>query len=283
MKRKSLLLCVLLLLPSILFLFAFEVLPALNLLASSFTGKEGGFTLEHYQKVLFSKFYIQSMKNSLVLSLFSSFVGLLIGTLTAYGMFRSGENVRKWITTFISITVNFAGVPLAFAFMVILGSNGIVTILFSRLFGINIYDTGFTLYGSVGLSLAYVYFQIPLATLLMFPAFFAIRKEWEEAALILGAGPAQFWWKIGLPLITPALLGTAGILFANAMGAYATAYALTTGIFNILPLRLSRLIAGEVSYEPQLASAIAIILAFIMIGGLWLNQWMLKRYKGTGA
>ncbi|KGT72698.1 ABC transporter permease [Bradyrhizobium japonicum] len=283
MKRKRLFLLALLLLPAMLFLFAFEVLPALNLLTSSFSGKEGGFTLEHYQKVLFSKFYIQSMQNSLMISSFSTVAGLLIGTLSAYAMFRSGEKVRNWMTTFVSITVNFAGVPLAFAFMVILGSNGVVTILFSQLFGVNIYDAGFTLFGSAGLSLAYVYFQIPLATLLMFPAFFGIRKEWEEAAFILGAGPAQFWWKIGVPMIMPALLGTAGILFANAMGAYATAYALTTGIFNILPLRLSRLIAGEVSYEPQLASAIAIILAIVMIGGLWLNQWMLKRYKGAGA
>ncbi|MFM1652153.1 ABC transporter permease [Brevibacillus sp. B_LB10_24] len=280
MKRKQLWMYAAVMLPALLVLAAFEILPALRLLASSFSGREGGFTLEHYEKALFSKFYLQSLQNSLSLSVFSTLLGLLIGTLAAYAMFRSGKRAHKWMTTFVSITVNFAGVPLAFAFIVIMGSNGMVTILFAKLFGLDLYGAGFTLYGIVGLSLAYVYFQIPLATLLMVPAFYGIKREWEEAAFILGAKPAQFWRRVGIPVIAPALAGTFGILFANAIGAYATAYALTTGIFNILPLRLSRLIAGEVSYEPELASAVAMVLAVIMIAGIWLNRMMLNRYRG---
>lgn len=283
MNKKRFWLMLAALSPFVLFLLAFEIGPALRLVFSSFTGREGGFSLENYDKALFSKFYLQSMQNSLILSLYSAVLGLLLGSLAAYAMFRSGKRARKWMTTFVSITVNFAGVPLAFAFIVILGSNGMVTWLFIKLFGYDIYAHGFDLFGISGLALAYVYFQIPLATLLMFPAFFGIRPEWEEAAKMLGAKPRHFWWKIGLPTIAPAMAGTFGILFANAIGAYATAYALTTGIINLLPLRLSRLISGEVSYEPELASAIAVILAVMMIGCLAINQWMLKRYKGGAS
>jgi ABC-type sugar transport system permease subunit len=48
-------------------------------------------------------------------------------------------------------------------------------------------------------------------------------------------------------VLTPALLGTFVILLANALGAYATVYALTTGNFNVLPIRIAGLVSGDIS------------------------------------
>lgn len=269
------------LLPFAFIALGFEILPTFRLVGGSISAGDG-FSLANYQTIMTSKFYLTSLKNSLILSLVSSVLGVTVGILAAYALNRSRQQLRDAMMTFISICVNFAGVPLAFAFIVILGSSGAITLLVSKL-GINLYDQGFSIYTWTGLSLIYLYFQIPLATLLIYPAFYGIRREWMEAAANLGAGPVQFWRYIGLPTLAPAILGTFSILMANALGAYATAYALTTGIYNILPLRISRLISGEVSYDPGLASAAAVILGLIMVLFLALNQVMLSRFRGTKA
>lgn len=269
------------LVPFVLIVLGFELLPAARLVAGSFSGPDGGLTLKNYKTVLMGPFYIASMRNSLILSLVSTVFGLIAGLLAAYALSRSSNRVRQGLMAFISICVNFAGVPLAFAFIIILGSSGVLNTMLTQWWGINLYDKGFSLYSWTGLSLVYLYFQIPLATLLLYPAFHGIKPEWQEAATNLGASKWQFWWHIGLPVLAPAALGTFSILFANALGAYATAYALTTGIYNILPLRISRLISGEVNYDPWLASSAAVVLGAIMVLCLAFNQMMLKRYRGS--
>ncbi|WP_268605479.1 ABC transporter permease subunit, partial [Escherichia coli] len=87
----------------------------------------------------------------------------------------------------------------------------------------------FNLYSKSGLLVLYTYFPIPLGVLLLYPAFDALRADWRESAALLGAGPWRYWRHIGLPVLAPALMGTFVILLANALGAYATVYALTTG------------------------------------------------------
>ena len=78
--------------------------------------------------------------------------------------------VRPTLMTFSGVASNFAGVPLAFAFLATLGRTGLVTALLVNLFDFNIYRTGFNLLSFWGLALTYMYFQIPLMVLIMAPA-----------------------------------------------------------------------------------------------------------------
>lgn len=271
------------LVPIGLILLGFEVLPALGLVAGSFLDNSGQVTLKHYQTILTNPFYHVSIRNSLGLALTSTVLGLIIGLLGSYALSRSSERVRQGMITFISMCINFAGVPLAFAFVILLGNSGLITTLLTDAFRFNLYDH-FSLYSWFGLGIVYTYFQIPLAILLLYPAFHAIRPEWEEAAAILGARPFRFWWSVGLPVLSPALVSTTSILFANALGAYATAYSISNGIFNILPLRISRLVSGEVNYNPGLASAAAMALALLMVLALVTSQMVARQLrKGAAA
>ncbi|MNN34157.1 Sulfate transport system permease protein CysW [compost metagenome] len=171
------------------------------------------------------------------------------------------------------MTSNFSGVPLAFAFIILLGFNGSFTIMLKQA-GI-IED--FNLYSKTGLIILYTYFQIPLGVLLLYPAFDALREDWRESAALLGANGWQFWRHIGLPVLTPALLGTFVILLANALGAYATVYALTTGNFNVLPIRIAAMVSGDISLDPNLASALAVVLVALMTLVTIVHQLLLKR------
>ena len=84
--------------------------------------------------------------------------------------------------TFSGVASNFAGVPLAFAFLATLGRLGLVTVLLRDWFGFNIYAHGFNLLSFWGLTLTYLYFQIPLMVLILTPALDGLKKEWREAA-----------------------------------------------------------------------------------------------------
>jgi putative spermidine/putrescine transport system permease protein len=160
--------------------------------------------------------------------------------------------------TFSGVASNFAGIPLAFAFLATVGRLGLVTLLF-KAFGVNIYVRGgFDLLSFWGLVLVYLYFQIPLMILIIAPAIHGLRKEWNEAAATLGATQTQFWWWVGLPVLWPNLLGTLSLLFANAFGAVATAYALSTSAFNIVPILLFAQIRGDVLGDRGLGAALAL-------------------------
>lgn len=265
-------LALLCLLPFAMFFIIFQVAPlawvALNSLQS-----ESGWGLANFSKIFASKFYLQALQRSLEISFWSSLFGIVIATLGAYSLRRVDSKLRDFVSAFANMTSNFAGVPLAFAFIILLGFNGALTLLLKQMGLLG----DFSIYSKTGLILVYTYFQIPLGVLLLYPAFDALREDWRESAALLGASHWQFWRHIGLPVLTPALLGTFVILLANALGAYATVYALTTGNFNVLPIRIAGLVAGDISLDPNLASALAMVLVGLMTVVTVVHQWLLKR------
>jgi putative spermidine/putrescine transport system permease protein len=185
--------------------------------------------------------------------------------------------IRPTLMTFSGVASNFAGIPLAFAFLATLGRTGLVTVLFIKYLGLNIYSTGFTILSFWGLTITYLYFQIPLMVLILAPALDGLKKEWREASSILGANSWQYWRYVGLPVLWPAILGTVLLLFANAFGAVATAYGLTGSSLNIVTILLYAQIRGDVLHDPNLGYALA--LGMIVITGLSNGTYIILRTR----
>ena len=265
-------LALLCLLPFAVFFVVFQIAP-LAWVAINSLQNESGWGLDNFSKVFASRFYLQALQRSLEISFWSSLFGIVIATLGAYSLRQVDSRLRDFVSAFANMTSNFSGVPLAFAFIILLGFNGALTLLLKQ---VGLLED-FSIYSKSGLILVYTYFQIPLGVLLLYPAFDALREDWRESAALLGASHWQFWRHIGLPVLTPALLGTFVILLANALGAYATVYALTTGNFNVLPIRIAGLVAGDISLDPNLASALAMVLVGLMTLVTVVHQWLLKR------
>ena len=266
-------LALLCLLPFAVVFIVFQIAPLVWVLIHSVQSEESGWGIANFIKIFSSKFYLQAIQHSLEISFWSSVFGILIAVLGSYSLRKVDSRLRNFVNAFANMTSNFSGVPLAFAFIILLGFNGSITIMLKQA-GI-IED--FNLYSKTGLIILYTYFQIPLGVLLLYPAFDALREDWRESASLLGASSWQFWRHIGLPVLTPALLGTFVILLANALGAYATVYALTTGNFNVLPIRIAAMVSGDISLDPNMASALAVILVGLMTLVTLVHQWLLKR------
>ena len=194
------------LLPFLLFCLAFEVVPILFLIRGSVMDKTTSqLTIQHYL-TLNHPLYLNSFLNSIKISGLTAIVGVLFGTFIGYAIYRwPSRRVQEILITLSDVTTNFAGAPLAFAFVVILGMNGVITQFFLEYFQYELYPT-FSIYSFSGLTLAYIYFQLPLMVLLILPAFAGIKKEWRESAQSLGANTFQFWWHIGIPVLMPSLI-----------------------------------------------------------------------------
>ncbi|MEZ5830355.1 MAG: ABC transporter permease subunit [Dongiaceae bacterium] len=254
--------------PFFIFALMFLIIPTLYLVVGSFQDAQGNFTLANIEQ-LFTQASIRSAYwISIKVSVASAVVGALLGFALAYAAVMGGlpQWIRPTLMTFSGVASNFAGLPLAFAFLATLGRTGIVTSLLITYFGFNIYSTGFNLLSFWGLTLTYLYFQIPLMVLIITPALDGLRREWREAAAILGASYWEYWRHVALPILWPAILGTTLLLFANSFGAIATAYALTGSSLNIVTILLYAQIRGDVLHDQNLGYALA--LGMILITGI---------------
>ena len=263
--------------PFFVFAIMFLIAPTLFLVVGGFQDAAGNFTLRNLanlaQPSIVSAYWI-----SIKISAVSAIAGGVIGFLLAYAAIAGGLPgwIRPTLLTFSGVASNFAGVPLAFAFLATLGRTGMVTTLLVRHFDFNLYSTGFNLLSFSGLALTYLYFQIPLMVLILTPALDGLKREWREASEILGASRWQYWRWIALPVLWPSILGAMLLLFANAFGAVATAYALTGSSLNIVTILLFAQIRGDVLHDQNLGYALAI--GMILITGLsnglylWLRQ-----------
>ncbi|TMJ39759.1 MAG: ABC transporter permease subunit [Alphaproteobacteria bacterium] len=242
----------------------FLILPTAYLVLGAFQNDRGEFTMENIaalsQPSILAAYWI-----SIKVSVASAILGALAGLAIAIAIVRGGLPgwVRSATMTFSGVASNFAGVPLAFAFLATLGRLGLVTVLLNSVFGFNIYSTGFNILSFWGLTLTYLYFQIPLMVVIITPAIDGLKREWGEAAATLGATQFQYWRMVVIPVIWPSFLGTVILLFANAFGAIATAYALTGSSLNIVPILLYAQIRGDVLHNPHLGYALAFGMIFI--------------------
>lgn len=250
--------------PYLVFTLVFLIAPVFYLVVGAFQSPEGGFTFanmaELAQDNIAAAYWL-----SIRLSLASALIGTATGLVLAHALILGGLPLwlRRAISAFSGVASNFAGVPLAFAFIATLGRLGLVTLVLKAL-GINLYATGFSLFSFWGLALTYLYFQMPLMLLVITPAIEGLKPEWREAAESLGASTSQYWRLVGAPVLAPSVLGSFLLLFANAFGTLATVIALTGSNFSVVPIVLYQQIRGNVLYNPNLGYALALGMILIM-------------------
>jgi putative spermidine/putrescine transport system permease protein len=255
---------------------AFLVAPTAMLAVQAFSGDDG-FTLQ-YLAELGDYRYRVAFENSVELSVASATVGVIAGGLIAFAVLKPGAPgwLRSVVTSFSAVAANFAGVPLAFAFISTVGSLGLLTGLLKRI-GIDLYGMGFSLFSITGLTITYSYFQIPLMVIVITPAIVALRSAWREAAENLGATPAQYWRHVGLPVLAPSLFAGWILLFGSAFSAYATAYALTSGNIGLVTTEISAVLSGNVAADPQIGAALSVGMIVVMVTVLAISTILTRR------
>ncbi len=257
------------LLPFFAVVVIFLIVPTVTVLVSAVYA-DGVFSFARIG-ALFSETALNALWKSVLLSGITALLGALLGAVLAWLIVSSPPSsmVRRAVISLCSVLAQFGGVALAFAFLATVGLNGVLTLWVQQAFGFNLAGSGW-LYSLSGLILVYTYFQIPLMVIVFVPALEGLREQWREAAVSLGASTWQYWREVGLPLLTPAFLGSALLLFANAFAAYATAAALVSQGSPIVPLLIrsaltSEVVLGQSGFAYALAVEMIVVVALVMV------------------
>ena len=267
------------LLPFGAYVFIFLAIPTALAVGSGFTDGDGAFSVDSVQ-ALADPVVLRTFWNSLWLSALTAGLGVVLGAIVCYALI--GTKPDGWLRTTVNaisgVLAQFAGVPLAFAYIAAMGINGIVTVWLRDAVGWDIYANGTWLYEMPGLILPYLAFQIPLMVIVFLPALEALRPQWAEANATLGGSPRTYWRHIGLPVLAPSLVGSLLLLFANSFSAYATAAALISQGSQIVPLQIRAALSSEtVLGHENLAGALALGMILVMVAVMSLYSLVERR------
>ncbi|WP_458318061.1 ABC transporter permease [Mycolicibacterium brisbanense] len=257
------------LLPFLAVVTVFLIVPTVTVVVMAFFA-DGSFSLDRIA-ALFSPTALAALGKSVLLSGSTALIGAVLGAVLAWLIVSSPPSsmVRRSVLALCSVLAQFGGVALAFAFLATIGLNGVLTVWARDHLGWDLAGSGW-LYGLPGLILVYTYFQIPLMVIVFLPALEGLREQWREAAVSLGASTWQYWREVAVPLLTPAFLGSALLLFANAFAAYATAAALVSQGSPIVPLLIraaltSEVVLGQSGFAYALALEMIVVVAAVML------------------
>jgi len=246
--------------PFLAYVAVFLLWPTAIVVVDSLKNPSGSWAFGNISKLgdpLVRGYFIGSVK----LCLLSSVFGAVFGAILAYAVATGNPDglIRRLYIAVSGVLAQFGGVTLAFAFLVLIGPVGLL------------FHASWFYSFPWGITVIYTYFQIPLMVLVFLPAIDGVKVQWREASENLGASAWQYWRYVGGPLLTPAFLGGALLLFANALSAYATAVAWEDQIAYTVPQQISTSMSSEVglaniNYADALALGMVVLVAIVMTG-----------------
>ncbi|MCU1366398.1 MAG: binding-protein-dependent transport system inner rane component [Ilumatobacteraceae bacterium] len=268
--------------PFFAFLSLFLIVPAISVFEQALHNNDGSFGFQAMKEAIQGQ-NRDAFWFSIRFSAGASAVGVVIGTLLAYAAVTAKRPkwLRSLVTSFSGVAANLGGLPLAFAFITLMGRQGLLTKILTY-FGFNLYGGDFNLGEVSGLITVYSYFNIPLMVLITLPAIDGLKASWREASANLGGSSFTYWRRVGIPVLTPSLLGGFLLLFANSFSAFATAKVLTSNS-KIVSLRLGFFLGGDINVGQDaigyaLAAWMIIIMAFCM-GFYWVLRKRAERWQ----
>lgn len=243
----------------------------LILYKSGINGDTGAFTIDNFTHFFAKKFYWGTMINSLKVTVVSTILSAVVGLPLAYLM-RSVK-IRGGSFLNILIVISYLSPPFigAYAWIQMLGRNGVVTHFINDLFGIHYGGV----YGFAGIVLVFTLQSFPLVYIYVSGALKNLDNSLNEAAESLGCSRMGRIWKIIVPLVMPTLLASSMLVFMRVFADFGTPMLIGEG-YQTLPVLIYNQFMGEVSGDDGFAAAICCIVI-----GLTIVMFFVQRFLAT--
>ena len=243
----------------------------LILYKSGINGDTGAFTIDNFAHFFAKKFYWGTMINSLKVTVVSTVLSAVVGLPLAYLM-RSVK-IRGGSFLNILIVISYLSPPFigAYAWIQMLGRNGVVTHFINDLFGIHYGGV----YGFAGIVLVFTLQSFPLVYIYVSGALKNLDNSLNEAAESLGCSRMERIWKIIVPLVMPTLLASSMLVFMRVFADFGTPMLIGEG-YQTLPVLIYNQFMGEVSGDDGFAAAICCIVI-----GLTIVMFFVQRFLAT--
>ncbi len=256
----------------ILLLYALFLLYPLSLLLKMAFSDGVHFTLENFAKFFSRKYYSITLLNSFKVSIAATIASVVVGVVLGYFMsvFKvRGAKLLRMCIVMATMSAPFVG---AYAWIMMLGRNGVITNFLSGLFGITMPD----IYGFNGIMLVFVTQLFPLVFLYVQGAMSKMDASLMEASENLGCTGFKRFFTVVLPLISPTVLAGALLVFVRAMSDFGTPMLIGEG-YRTFTVILYNEFVGEVSQNKGFASAIAIIAILITMVVYFSQNFVAKK------
>lgn len=263
-------------LPFFAFIAAFLIIPIIANTIVAFQAPDGSFTVETMATAI-GPDYRSAFVDTALLSIITAVGGGVLGLILAWALVTADRPgwLKGLVSSFSALASQSGGVQLAFAFIAALGTQGLITGLIEWFFPGSMSE--FSITNFTGVTIVYLYFQVPLMAILMLPALGGVKKAWFEAASSLGATRWQYLRDVALPVLWPSILGSLLLLFSNAFAAYATAYALAGGSLNLVPILIGFFISGNVLLNPGMAAALVTWMMIIILAAMGIRFLLTRK------
>ena len=249
-----------LILPLILYMSFFYVYPLVRMLAMSFFSPQ--FTLRHYREFIETGVYLQSLYITLRISTLVTILCLLIGYPLAYYLSGLPPHKANVLLTFVLVPLWTSILVRTYAWIMILGRNGILNQTFRKLGLID--EPVKIIYNTLGVTIGMVHVMMPFMVLSLYSVMTGIDRNLLKAAQNLGARPLETFRRIFLPLSMPGIFAGSVLVFIISVGFFVTP-ALLGGRKDVM---ISMIIEQAVSVFLNwgFACAAAFILLFLVLG-----------------
>jgi len=259
-------------LPVILLLLWTVVYPNAAVIAGSF---ENG--LGHWREFAASPADREALWTSLVISVASVFASLAIGVPLAFllGRFEfPGRRLLRAVATLPAALPPLVGV---IAFLFLYGESGLVTRVVQRALGMA--EAPWRLKGVGAIVFVHAYTMYVYVFLFVSAGLERFDATLDEAASGLGANTWQRLRRVTLPLLMPAVAGSALLVFMNALGSFSAPYVFGGG----LRVLSTQILASKTNGAMGLAYVETTVLALSAVAGLVLFRWLDRKRRYTLA
>ncbi len=232
-----------------------------------------GWTLDHYIEVWGSAYDWRLVANTLVFAGASTFLAIVLATALSWLLERTDLPARNLFRAMILMPMATPPLLLAIGWALVLAPRiGIVSVALRPLIGP--IDNWFDIYSMPGVIFVQTLAYVPTSVLMLSPAIRALDPALEEAALVAGAERWQVLWRIGLPVLRPALLSVMTILLIVGMLAFDVPAVIgIPGHVDLMSIEIFRLMTPPSGFPDYgAAAAMNSILFVLLIGGLVLYR-----------
>ncbi|MFY3703828.1 ABC transporter permease [Achromobacter dolens] len=256
---------------SLALLLFFVLYPLAVLFSNSVTGQDGGFSLEGFRALLADSQYLEAFGNTLVLGLVVTACTILVGVPFAYMVARYDFPLKNLVAILPVLTIVIPEIIVGQSWLLVLGNNGILTNLLG--------DAGISLpsfYGWTGMvfSMTLVYYTyIYLGVLAALRGF---DGQLEEAGLSLGTPPLLTQLRVLVPVLLPAVLVNALVVFTLVVGNFALAMLLGSRV-PLLSVMTYNTFVSEMGGSPTLQSAMSVVSIAIVAIVLFVQKRVVER------
>uniref|UniRef100_Q11FR8 Binding-protein-dependent transport systems inner membrane component n=2 Tax=Phyllobacteriaceae TaxID=69277 RepID=Q11FR8_CHESB len=247
-------------LPLLIYMAAVFLLPLLFVLFTSVVSETSGqLTLEFFERFFTHGLYLRVLKTTLEISLIGTALTLLIAYPIAYYLAKQTPKRRSYLTLLILLPFYTSILVKAFAFMVVLGYNGVVNDAIRLVLGEDFVLP--LLFNRFGVMIGVVHDMVPFMVFPIVINLLAQNSSIHKAAEIMGATRTRIFWSIIFPLSLPAVAAGSLLVIIRLMGQFVTP-ALLGGRTDIM---MSNLISFHIkdALDWNMAAAVSIVLLLL--------------------